>query len=555
MMEPHLSLSVILAVLLLIHLINSDDGAPQTVAVCRHSDRMVPVEWDSSHQSNPSPILQLEPQWSPSRSSLIIQWAINVDKELNPTHGIPLWPTTLDLKVVVITTCSPERTLGTNPGLGFITTWKLPGYVNRESHDCSLKYLSGTWITFDDSCYECEYEPPFTARPIPVSTVKEIWFNFTVPDVCSLNTYFVTAANLPLPAPGSGDTYTKLTETDAFEWKSEISAVYRDSKILVGFSSISGVETYSITLMDSTAIQKTADGKRDCTVSKCKVTLEYTGPCEELMIAILPHFVNCKEANDHAAHHKVDCTSRSLLLICVGCVLAAVFLALCCYIMMPDVGIFGRNCLGFQQEKGQMVLELRESTDKPVDKCGGSMGDGAHLRRRIFVSGRRVCLHVLLLYPPVDSEFQRAVLLLAEALQEHVCVLIDVWDSTSLAELGPVRWINTNTHNAHRVLVITHSRESTDDRRPVAPDLKDPAVSASAEHLYMLGLNLLSNAAQEPKSLEKFWIVHLDLEKKKKKQCISSIRPEFRGFRKFILPQDQDDLILQLSNAGHLTSC
>lgn len=69
----------------------------------------------------------------------------------------------------------------------------------------------------------------------------------------------------------------------------------------------------------------------------------------------------------------------------------------------------------------------------------------------------RGALRVLLVYPAVDSVFQRSVMLLAESLQSRggVRVVIDVWERRSLAEQGPLRWLNTQADLSDRVLLIS----------------------------------------------------------------------------------------------------
>lgn len=78
-------------------------------------------------------------------------------------------------------------------------------------------------------------------------------------------------------------------------------------------------------------------------------------------------------------------------------------------------------------------------------------------------SKRGVSVRVLLVYPAVDGVFQRAVMLLAQSLQSRagVTVVIDVWDRGSLAEQGPLRWINTQAELADKVLIITPPQTGT----------------------------------------------------------------------------------------------
>ncbi|KAK7146640.1 hypothetical protein R3I93_014181 [Phoxinus phoxinus] len=157
-------------------------------------------------------------------------------------------------------------------------------------------------------------------------------------------------------------------------------------------------------------------------------------------------------------------------------------------------------------------------------------------------SKRGVCVRVLLVYPAVDGVFQRAVMLLAQSLQRRagVTVVVDVWDKASLAEQGPLRWVNTQAELADRVLIVTPPQ--TDDlKSSLVPGVSDDTVSASASSLFALTLNLASSAAHDPLGRDKFWVVILRAEDQ-------SVRPELRGFRRFLLPRDSEKLHQKLQS-------
>lgn len=61
-----------------------------------------------------------------------------------------------------------------------------------------------------------------------------------------------------------------------------------------------------------------------------------------------------------------------------------------------------------------------------------------------------------MVYPAVDSVFQNAVMSIADFLQSHreLNVIIDVWQRGSLAEQGPLRWLNSQVRCAEKVLII-----------------------------------------------------------------------------------------------------
>ncbi|XP_077073811.1 interleukin-17 receptor B [Siphateles boraxobius] len=445
----------IAAFILLIQWKTSDSTSHSIVATCQQESDDNPEEYFQHHDWNPSPIHHLTAELSESQSSLTVRWAINVDS--------------------------------------------------------SIRSLSGTWITlsedndYTESSYRCRYKPEFSSDQISLAGLQQLWFGFTVPNVsvCPSTNYYFLAYNLPSPNPGTGSTYLKSFKAAETQWNAHIYSVLHDDKIMVTFNVSSAADRHTIKLENPTKTLKTVEIKEGCKVETCLVELEYTGPCEDLTIWIISHFEHCKGINE--VQHKVNCTKKTGLAIGVGCVLALLFVLLCCCIMC------------------QMLRWV----------CGSKRG---------------VCVRVLLVYPAVDGVFQHAVMLLAQFLQSRagVTVVIDVWDRGSLAEQGPLRWINTQAELADRVLIVTPPQ--TDDLKAnLVPGVSDDTVSASASSLFALTLNLVSSAAHDPLGRDKFWVVNLRAEDQ-------SIRPELRGFRRFLLPRDTEKLHQKLSR-GQMCSC
>lgn len=371
--------------------------------------------------------------------------------------------------------------------------------------DVTNRDLTGTWISWSEeyyntrSSYRCEYKPKFSDQ-ISLAGLQQLWFSFTVLNVsvCPSNKYEFSAYNLPTPDPGT-DNHLKEFSLKAAEiqWNADISSVLHDDKIVVSFNVSSVADRHTIQLENPTGTLQTVEIKEGCNVEKCQVELKYTGPCEDLTIRITSHFEHCMSRK---VQHKVNCTNRSALAIGVGCVLALLSVLLCC-------------CIACQ------------------------------MLRWVRGSKRGVSVRVLLVYPAVDGVFQRAVMLLAQSLQSRagVTVVIDVWDRGSLAEQGPLRWINTQAELADKVLIITPPQTADDLKSKLVPGVSDDMVSASASSLFALALNLVSSAAREPLGRDKFWVVNLRAEDQ-------SARPELRGLRRFLLPRDSEKLHQKLQS-------
>lgn len=419
------------------------------VATCNKSEDAIHIEWPMHHEFNPSPLHELTVELNESQSSVIIRWSINIDS--------------------------------------------------------SIRSLTGTWILLYVGEYEyhyrCQYQPPFTSEQISLTGQEQLWFSFTVPNipVCP-STSYVSAYNLPTPSEAANE-YAKMATAEV-QWKADIYSVLHGDKIVVSFNTSLVADRHNIQLRNRTHLLKAVEGRGECKVEKCDVELEYMeymGPCEDLMIMIVADFKHC-QAGRQRKHQKVVCPNRSSLDIGVGCVLALLFVLLCC-------------CITYQ------------------------------IFRRARGSRRAGSVRALLVYPAVDGVFQRSVMLLAERLQScgGVSVVIDVWERGSLAEQGPLRWINSQADLAERVLIVSPPpRTQTDDlKSKLIPGVPDDTVSASASNLFALALNLVTSAAHDPHGRDKFWVINLDRDEK-------SVQTELRGCRTFVLPRDLKKLHRQL---------
>ncbi|XP_050973735.1 interleukin-17 receptor B isoform X2 [Labeo rohita] len=285
------------------------------------------------------------------------------------------------------------------------------------------------------------------------------------------------------------------------QWYADIYAVLIGDKIVVTFNTNLVADRHSIHLENREKPLKEIEWKGQCKVEKCEVELEYMehmGPCEDLLISIIPHFKHCVPESQRKSQ-KVICMNFALA-IGVGCVLMLLFMCLCCCIIY-------------------------------------------HIIQWVRGSKRATSVRVLVVYPAVDTVFQRSVLLLAESLQSRggVSVVIDMWEKGSLAEQGPLRWLNTQADLAERVLIILPpQRTQTDDlKSKLVPSMPDDTVSASASNLFVLALNLVTSSAHDPHALDKFWVVSLNHDDK----CVQT---ELRGRRMFVLPRDLKKLHRQL---------
>ncbi|XP_051509839.1 interleukin-17 receptor B-like isoform X2 [Myxocyprinus asiaticus] len=387
--------------------------------------------------------------------------------------------------------------------------------------DSSINSINGTWIELSamdgDFYYKCQYQPPFTSKQNNLTGLQQLWFSFTVSDVSvSPSTeYHIRAINFPSSLPNTGGKYLKDTsyKTPGCESKRMsnhplCSTLIHDDKIVVTFTTSSASDRYTIILRKGNHILHTEDINGGGKLENHTVEMKYPGTCEYLSISIIPYFPHCGDGCA-SVHHKVNCSNRSGLAIGIGCVLLFLLILLCCCILR------------------QIYLSRHSSVN------------------------RTVSVRVLVVYPAIDGLFQRAVMVLAEFLQSGagVHVIIEMWERGSLAEQGPLRWLNSQSDLAQRVLIILPPQLThTENLEPnAAPGTTDHTVSASADSLFALVLNLVTSAAHDPQQLEKFWTIHLDQSKEKRK-----MPAELRGCRTFHLPRDLQKLQENLSGAAEM---
>ncbi|XP_077466649.1 uncharacterized protein il17rb [Stigmatopora argus] len=150
-----------------------------------------------------------------------------------------------------------------------------------------------------------------------------------------------------------------------------------------------------------------------------------------------------------------------------------------------------------------------------------------------------VPIHVLMVYPPENGIFQKAVVALAEFLQKHAgcSVAIDVWQQNKIARDGPMRWLAEQVRVAKHVFIICPM-----SRHPPTihnfTSTTEPSIPAAAQDLYPLILNVVASHAKNSRELAKFWVLQL-CEKQKNSD---NLPPELMACKVFCLLKDLNKL-------------
>ncbi|XP_047656210.1 interleukin-17 receptor B isoform X2 [Tachysurus fulvidraco] len=425
---------------------------------------------------------------------------------------------------------------GTSASLALNITWSI-------NIDSSIHSINSTWIEVNTLGYRCMYQPPFTSKQIHTGDLQQIWFNFTATDVNiePSSTYYVAVYNLPPAPPQERHKYTKQADVQVpgcdVEWMRdhstclqtpstqnnehwEITTTWMKDGIQVTFDSHLNSKKYEIRLRREWHILNFIEVNVRGDIETLTGHLTYSGPCENLEISITPFFEHCG-ITCRSTMRKVDCQAAAteepkknetpILLISIGCAVAITLLFICQL----------RRCKRSGYSRGLLNTE-------------GSVG-------------------VLVVYPAVDSVFQNAVMAVADFLQSHreLNVIIDVWQRGSLAEQGPLRWLNSQVDCAEKVLIILPPQHTT-DTAALKPNMggivTDYTVPASACELFSMALTLVASCAHDPQQHHKFLVVHLN-----HGGLRSTMPVELRGCKTLILPRDLEKLH-QISSRKEVTS-
>ncbi|XP_066500583.1 interleukin-17 receptor B isoform X2 [Hoplias malabaricus] len=479
-------------------------------AICTKREDIEPEEWSKVYPSNPSSLndlrFKLNLQNGLASSSLNISWSINIDS--------------------------------------------------------SIQFITGTWIELfrrshsksDNVKYRCDYQPSFTSNAGNYSGLEQLWFHFQSTDtnIEPSGVYTIFAYNLPTPSSNSGrKSLHKTVEApgcDDEQMKSHKACLYKDTiitavseednKVLVTIESSPDSEEYDIILQREYEKLDRLIVKTDGKPEVFKETLNYSGTCEKLQIWVKPKYKFCGDVCKRVKYD-INCikkqelstkqvfTEQELntlkpdntnLLLSIGCagVIVVLLMLICFYQLWKR-----RTRCCFSKS------ELTSISPGPVG--------------------------VLVVYPAVNSVFQKVVMALADFLQSHkgLNVVIDMWQRGTLAEQGPLRWFNSQADQADKVLFIlppqhtdTGISTDTDCHKPsVMPDIPNYTVPASANELFSLALNLAASSVHDPQRNHKFWVVQLGQEKERR-----VVPMELRGCKSLSLPRDLDRLHHKLAS-------
>ncbi|XP_061745217.1 uncharacterized protein LOC133544147 [Nerophis ophidion] len=308
--------------------------------------------------------------------------------------------------------------------------------------DGSIEYLKGTRLV-GDTVVVCEYTPPLAQADMAGSHQK--WFHYLVRWYGS---NVITAANFPLPPPGSGLSYRSII-------------IPRPKHSFAGRA-------------PKTTIHPKAD------ITDITTDSPRSDPPNTL-------------AN----------------------ILVRIYLGLAAFMIVTSGYILYKRCW----RHVAFMLGLKRSP--PSSK---------------------VPVSVLMVYPPEDGAFQKAVMALAEFLQKHAgcSVAIDVWQQARIAQLGPLRWLAEEVKAAQRVLIICPQSGHSAPSNLISTG---PCVPAAAHDLYPLTLNTVASHAKNADDLSKFWVLQLGQHKDKRP---GSLAPELRACRRFCLLRDLSKLCRSL---------
>ncbi|XP_077367925.1 uncharacterized protein il17rb [Festucalex cinctus] len=176
-------------------------------------------------------------------------------------------------------------------------------------------------------------------------------------------------------------------------------------------------------------------------------------------------------------------------------------------------------------------------------KCGTNLTLSVGFKR--VPTSAEVPVHILLVYPPENGAFQKAVMALAEFLQKHAgcSVAIDIWQQSRIAHDGPLRWLAVQVKAAQRVLIVCPP-SSYPPSIPISTTTGGTSIPAAAHDLYPLILNMVASRAKSAHELDKFWVLQLGDQQGKKRS--GNVAPELRACKLFCILKDLSKLCCSL---------
>ncbi|KAK6473887.1 interleukin-17 receptor B-like isoform X1 [Huso huso] len=388
------------------------------------------------------------------------------------------------------------------------------------SADGSIANLKATMIRIENlrnymsHSFQCKYTQIFLTQTNPWNKKWEFYFSgFNAEPETH---YYVSAFNIPT-ANIEGDPPTKSQtfktpdcENDNVKyhehcvsegslWEPNISSFFTGDEVEVVFTTSKHSLKYAILLF---SCKKPSEKLDNCEFLNM-ITAEFQAnetrstkrikannkDCEILVIQIAPYFHGCQsDCHRHAKH--MDCKiesptettpknpdkKESQLLIIAATLVFAILLVVSIYAMWKSGKT--RRCLA----------------DSASNNCSGSPAT------------------ILIIYSLESRIFQKAVVAFAEFLQLHCqCkVIIDIWQTQKIAEMGQVQWLATQKETADKIVVICSNSANSKWNSTSNPTAEDYTVSTALEDMYSLTLNMFSSDLKCPAALNKYMVVYFD---------------------------------------------
>uniref|UniRef100_W5N9Y1 Interleukin 17 receptor B n=1 Tax=Lepisosteus oculatus TaxID=7918 RepID=W5N9Y1_LEPOC len=404
-----------------------------------------------------------------------------------------------DLRDLTVTVFQNEH-LPKSTGPSLNISWSV-------STDGSLQFLKATIININGKQFRCNYLHPF--NECSSQATGQWWFHFTDYIAKPESEYLVSALNIPPPnikgeepkkhrrikTPSCNDERMKhhrYCVERGSTWEPDIHAIIRYGQIEMSFIPSRLSKTYSIASLNCKVnaynLVQVQYVEND---SRISTRITASEDCKSMLIEIIPYFDGCKS----------DC----------------------------------------RRLKGVVLISHEETTPMPPEKQVPnkekrniyitviiiSIGlfavpvSGIYIWYRHSRSGRSfdsstATVTVLIVYPPENHIFQKAVVSFAEFLQLHCkCrVSIDAWQGQKIAELGLVPWLAKQKETVDKIVVICTNTVSS--HWPSSnPDLSNHAVPASVDDLFTLTLNMLISGMKHT-DLRQYLIVCFDNDFSKK---------------------------------------
>ncbi|XP_055503488.1 interleukin-17 receptor B isoform X2 [Leucoraja erinacea] len=364
--------------------------------------------------------------------------------------------------------------------------------------DGSIRVLEATAICIEDMlfCLRCNYDESFTSNRNPQN---QRWhFHYMDYPVDPKTVYTVSAYNIPtaninedaptksasFESPGCDDaTMQNHKYCEDYLWQSNVSACLANTDVVINFTTnanslkydvrLTKCDDYSLAMLNNNTVFQIKPYFHHCS-RFCTVHEKLLQPCTTV--------------------ERTDNEGNGYFLIIIGW--CAVLFVLACGLFLICKRVMKSRAKS--QRARVFNSHMFRKPNSEVLTCSSVTGQADEKEASIAVAEPLQPITVLIIYSADNELFQTVVGAFADFLHSvnGIQVIVDIWQSRSIAEMGPAQWLTAQRDKADKIIIIISS--SARERSSYSGDM------------YSMALNIFCSDLQKYSHRHKYCIVYFD---------------------------------------------